>query len=215
MSRKTLLACVVLDDVHDLDVRGDLIKLRSAHQSRLEVVEIDVKVSGSGGIVLLGGLGGGRRLLSVDADHLSLFDEAAGTVNTFAIDKDVAVVDDLLGSKDGGGKTGVVHQSVKTLGEETEELLVSLTDAALGFGVSDLELLLADGVVVAELLLLKLQFTIGGKFDAFAFSVGSGSVGTLHARTFGVTPETFTDTTTEFVLCSTCGWHNQSLSYFC
>jgi hypothetical protein len=44
--------------------------------------------------------------------------------------------------------------------------------------------------------------------------VGAGSVRTLHARTFGVTPEAFTDTTTEFVLCSTCGWHNQSLSFF-
>jgi hypothetical protein len=44
--------------------------------------------------------------------------------------------------------------------------------------------------------------------------MGACGIRTLHARAFGVTPDALAYATTEFVLCSTCGWHNQSLSFY-
>lgn len=89
-----------------------------------------------------------------------------------------------------------------------------LADTGLRFGVSDLQLLFADRVVVLELLLFHQEFAVGGELDPAALSVRTGRIRTLYARAGRISPDALTHATTELVLRSTCGWHNQSLSFF-
>ena len=211
--RNRRLPGVVFDDAHDLDRNRDLLKLGSADEGRFEVVEIDFHVGRNDRIALFGSFSSSRRFGGIDGDDLTFFELAAGTVNAFAVNEDVTVVDDLLGGEDGGRETGAVDQSIQTHFKAAEQLFVSQTETAFGFGESDAELFFTDGIVVAEFLFLEEQFAVGGKFDTTAFTVGAGGIRTFDARAFRITPEALADPATEFVFCSTCGWHNQSLSF--
>ena len=210
--RNRRLPGVVFDDAHDLDRNRDLLELGSADQSRFEVVEIDFHVRRNDAVALLGSFSGGGGLGGIDGDDLTLFDDAAGAVETFAVNEDVTMVDDLLGSENGGSETGTIDQSIQTHFEAAEKFFVGQTETAFGFGESDTELFFADGVVVTEFLLFEEQFAVGGKFHAAALTMRTSGIRTFDARTFRIAPEALADTTAEFVFCSTCGWHNQSLS---
>ena len=213
--RNRRLPGVVFDDAHDLDRNRDFLELRSADQSRFEVVEVDFHIGRNDIVALFGSFSNGGGLGGIDGDDLTLFDDAAGAVETFAVNEDVTMVDDLLGSENGGSETGTIDQSIQTHFEAAEKFFVGQTETAFGFGESDTELFFADGVVVTEFLLFEEQFAVGGKFHAAALTMRTSGIRTFDARTFRIAPEALADTTAEFVFCSTCGWHNQSLSFFC
>ena len=124
------------------------------------------------------------------------------------------MVDKLLGGEDGRRESGAEHHRIKTLFQAAEQLFVRLTGTGLRLGVSDAELLLADRVVVLEFLLLHQQFTVGGELDPAALAVRTGRIRTLDARALRIAPDALADPAAEFVFRSTCGWHNQSLSFY-
>ena len=93
-------------------------------------------------------------------------DQTAAAVDPLAVDQDVTVVHELLGREDGRRKAGAEHHRIQTLFEAAEQLFVGLAGTGLRLGVSDLELFLADRIVVLEFLLLHQQLAIGGELDA-------------------------------------------------
>ena len=209
---------VVFDDAHNLDLHRDLIDLRSADQSGLAVFQIDFQVGRDNSIAAAGDFSDGRGLLRNDGDDLTFLHAAAGTVNTLAVHKDVAVADHLLGGEDGGRETGAIHHGIQAGFQRDEQLVTRLTGTGFSLGVSDTELLFADGIVVSEFLLFEQQFTIGGELGAAAAILGTMRTGgertgfPFHGRTVGAAPEAFADTAAELVFRLTCGRHNQSLS---
>ena len=208
-------AGVVFDDAHDLDADGDLLDLGDTNESGLQVLKIDFHVSGNSAVALLCHGGDVGRLLSVDGDGLTFTEKISGTVDLLAVNENVSVVHELLGSEDGGSETGAIDHGIQTEFKAAEELVGGVAKSGFGLEVGIAEVLFADSVVVLQLLLFDQQSSIGGKFGTTAFgSVGAGGHGTFDGGAAGIIPDALADTTAEFVLCSTCGWHNQSLSYF-
>ena len=74
------LTGVVLDDVHDLDVRGDFIKLRGADQSGLAVFQIDFQVGRDNSIAAAGDFSGYKALGYTD-EQIALLQAAWDAAN--------------------------------------------------------------------------------------------------------------------------------------
>ena len=208
------LAGVVFDDAHNLDADRNLLNLGNADQSGLQVLKIDFHVRRNGGVAFLSHGGDVGGLLSVDGDDLTFAEQVACAVDLLAVHENVSVVHELLGGEDGGSETGAVDHSIKTKLKAAEKLVGGVAQTGFSLEVGIAEVLFADSIVVLQFLLFDQQSSVGGKFVAAAFgSVRAGGHGTFDGGAAGVIPDALADTTAEFVLCSTCGWHNQSLSY--
>ena len=134
---------VVFDDAHDLDLHRNFIDLRHTHEGSLAVFQIDFQVGRDNGVAAAGDFSDGRGLLRNDGDDLTFLHAAAGTVNTLAVHQDVAVADHLLGSEDGGSKTGAVHHGIQTGFQRNKQLVTRLPGTGFGLGIGNAQLLFA------------------------------------------------------------------------
>lgn len=86
---------------------------------------------------------------------LTHFDNIAGLatvgtdVDADAVDRDVAVVDELTGSKDRRNELGAIDDRIQTRFQEADQVFRRIALAAVGFGEDGAELLFAQVAVVA------------------------------------------------------------------
>lgn len=95
--------------------------------------------------------------LFLDFDDVARLATVGTDVDADAVDLDVAVVDELTGSKDRRNELGAVDDRVEARFEQADQVFRGVTLAAVSFGEDRAELLLADVAVVALELLLGAQ----------------------------------------------------------
>ena len=164
-----LEARVVLDDELLVDGGFHLVAGRQAGDGALEGLVIAREPAGDdAGAVFLDGPGGelARGIHGLDLDLVALDGGVARDVDLAAVDADVAVVDELAGSRPALGETEEIDDAVETGLEELEEALAGDAALALGDGERAAELALEQAVDVTELLLLGEADGILGQFAA-------------------------------------------------
>src|SRR5690606_7963180 len=153
-------ARVVLDDHLDVDRDGDLGALGARDELGLQLGQLDGEVGGDRrehvGVPALGGdLEGLHGLrLRLDLDGLAGRDAEGGAVHQLAVDQDVAMHDGLAGLEDGAGEAGAQDERVQAHLQQLDHRLAGQARLLLGVQVGAVHLLLAEGVLRAQTLLL-------------------------------------------------------------
>src|SRR3990167_5459812 len=172
--------------------------------------------AGEGGLVAFGGdvVGNftlGQRLrfsdeghflgLLAEADHVARANATRGDVALHAVDVDVTVRNDLASREDGRRELGAVHDHVKALFEQADQVLTGVALHFRRFLVRALELLLGHVAVVA------LELLLGAELDAevrdlalAALAVLARAIRAAVHRRLGTTPDVFAETAIHFVL---------------
>src|SRR5690606_21052580 len=95
-----------------------------------------------------------RSRLRLDLDGLAGRHAEGGAVHQLAVDQDVAVHDGLAGLEDGAGEAGAQDERVQAHLQQLDHRLAGQARLLLGVQVGTVHLLLAEGVLRAQTLLL-------------------------------------------------------------
>src|SRR5690606_25951084 len=95
-----------------------------------------------------------RSRLRLDLDGLAGRHAEGGAVHQLAVDQDVAVHDGLAGLEDGAGEAGAQDERVQAHLQQLDHALAGQAGLLLGVQVGAVHLLLAEGVLRAQTLLL-------------------------------------------------------------
>src|SRR3954453_11308769 len=155
VGREKSLLRIELDDELLLDRRGDLRALGPAQHLRGELVMVGLQPRRDLGDEL--GRVTDHRLdiaAGPEGDHVVLPHLIGGDVHAAAVDRPVAVADELAGLAAGGGAAEAHEPVVEAALEDAQQVLAGDALLAGGLLVVVAELLLEDAVVAARLLLL-------------------------------------------------------------
>ena len=164
-------AVVPLDDLGFLDIEREFVTLWHAEEGSLELLSVDGDESDGRWAGIHGFLDALEWGLFFEGDHIVDFAEVGRDINLLAVDKDVAVVDELTGSCASAGESDAIDEVVQAGFKDAEEgksgdgrlFLCDEEEAA--------ELTLVQTIVVAEFLLLSKLSGVLGWFSLAVLSV--------------------------------------------
>src|SRR6266404_2145 len=200
----TGLARIELDDEVGVDRHwiGDVGELGCAHEPALHSIGVDLEIIGHVALARLHGFEHDHHLLGLAAqlDRVVVLDLIGGDVDPSAVDRDMAVIDELARGEGGGDEFHPVDDGIEAALQEFDEVLAGVALAPRGLLVEATELTLADIAVIALELLLGHQLGAEIRGLLTALAVLAGTVVAAVQRTLRATPQIDADAPVYLVL---------------
>lgn len=181
---------------------GHVRQRRRAGEGGGRLAVVDVEIIGHVALGELGRLEHDGELAGalLHRDDVTRLDLVGGDVDALAVDRDVAVVDELTGGEDRRHELGTVDHGVQAPLEQADQVLARVALQADRLGVVAAELLLGDRAVVALELLLGAQLRAEvGRLALAALAVLAGAVFAAVDRGLRAAPDVLTEAAVNLV----------------
>jgi len=173
------LAVVVLDDLGFVDIHRELVAFGLAEEGAFDFFDVDFDVAADRGPGLEGFFDDLEGAIAFEGDDVADLAEVGGDVDLFAVNEDVAMVDELASTGTGAGESHAIDEVVETGFEDAEEGETGDGGILLRDQEEAAELTFGDAVEVAKLLLLEELDAVFGGLPLAIVTMLAGAIGTL------------------------------------